>query len=384
MKSVLFVHDQLDFRAGGAVLVVHSLLASMDRTRFSLELATPRPRGAEAVPEEFRELELPIHRLPPLMQTSERSVFRIIATVIELLMINIELLSLMIQRKPDFLYVHSVTSLHFATLPALLTRTPLVYHEHGLKSLRTESLWDGALPWLIKRATHVICIAQIVAEDVIGGGIDPARVTTVHNGIPESDFEPRLPDATPLPPGTDLRFSLIQIANLFPWKGHATVIRAAGLARKTISNLRVCLYGRTDATEFERELRSLAKSCGADDVVEFCGFHEDLEAKLPEFDGLVVASDSEPFGLVLLEAMRAGVPALGTRAGGVPEIIRHEHDGLLFGPGDHEALAAHLVRLASDRPFARRLAEEGLRTVHARFSLASQARGVEAVFDHLA
>ncbi|MCP4040245.1 MAG: glycosyltransferase family 4 protein, partial [bacterium] len=111
---------------------------------------------------------------------------------------------------------------------------------------------------------------------------------------------------------------------------------------------------------------------------------ENLEAKLPEFDCLVLASDSEPFGLVLLEAMRAGVPVIATRAGGVPEIVRHGHDGLLFDPGDHETLARHLIRLAGDRAVARELAEHGLETLEERFSVAAQARGVAAVFANLA
>ncbi|MCP5040737.1 MAG: glycosyltransferase family 4 protein [bacterium] len=381
-QRILFVHDLLDFRSGGAVLVIHNLLAAMDRDRFDLELATPQNpiTGASRIPDNFLELGVPIHSLPTFTQTSDRSFRGILATLWELLVLQIAMFTLILRRKPDFVYVHSVTSLHFTTLPALLTRTPLVYHEHGLQSVRSSSLWDRAFPWLIRRARHVICIAHVIAEEVVAGGVASERVSSVPNGLAPSEVEPRLP-ATNEPPS---RFAVIQIANLLPWKGHATLIRAAEIARTSISGLQVHLFGRAHNRELADELHALTRECGVSDVVEFCGYSENLEAKLPEFDCLVLASDSEPFGLVLLEAMRAGVPVIATRAGGVPEIVRHGHDGLLFDPGDHETLARHLIRLAGDRAVARELAEHGLETLEERFSVAAQARGVAAVFASLA
>jgi glycosyltransferase involved in cell wall biosynthesis len=382
MKRILFVHDLLDFRSGGAVLVVRNLLATMDREKFELELATPQNEtaGSDRVPEEFHELAIPIHALPRFAQTSDRSLTGMIATALELLRLNAAILLLVLRRKPDFVYVHSVTSLHFTTLPALLTRTPIVYHEHGLQSLRASSLWDRFFPWLIRRATYVICIAQVIADEVVAGGMPEDRVSSVPNGLAPSAVAPRLPGPS-APGGTGFR--AIQIANLLPWKGHATVIRAAAIARNEIPGLQIQFYGEPHNPNTETELNVLSRECEVSDVVAFCGYSDELESRLPEFDCLIVASDSEPFGLVLLEAMRAGAPVVATRAGGVPEIVTHDHDGLLFEPGDHETLARHLVKLANDRAFARRLAEQGLVTLAQRFSLPAQARGVEAVFSKL-
>ncbi len=82
MKRILFVHDLLDFRSGGAVLVVRNLLATMDRERFLLELATPRSLapGLDQPPDQFLDLGVPLHTLPPLTQTSDRSAKGILAT----------------------------------------------------------------------------------------------------------------------------------------------------------------------------------------------------------------------------------------------------------------------------------------------------------------
>ncbi len=220
----------------------------------------------------------------------------------------------------------------------------------------------------------------MIADEVIEGGVASERVSSVPNGLAPSDVPPCLPDPSAAMRG---RFRAMQIANLLPWKGHATVIRAAAAARSEISGLQIQFYGRTHNPETERELHVLCRECSVEDVVEFCGYGQDLEAMLPGFDCLIVASDSEPSGLVLLEAMRAGVPVVATRAGGVPEIVTHDYDGLLFEPGDHEALARHLTALASDRALARRLAEQGLVTLARRFSLHAQARGIEAVFERL-
>ena len=382
VSRILFVHDLLDFKAGGAVRVILNLLSAMDAQRFDLHLGTPRSK--EPTPAEFRELGAELHELPPLEQTSDRSLRGILKTLGELLRLNLAMLALLRRCRPDFVYVHSVTSMHFAVLPAWLLRVPLVYHEHGLASLRSRSLWDYALPTLIRRSAHVICIASTIRDETIATGVPPERVTTVPNGIEEVPVPPRLPGEAALGGAGGEPFSVVQIANLLRWKGHATLIRAAAEARQEVPELRICFYGRSLSAEFDEELRLLSRELGVGDIVEFGGYRPGIAELLGGFDCLVVASDSEPFGLVLLEGMRAGVPVIGTRAGGVPEIVTDGHDGLLFEPGDSSQLAQHFVRLARDRHLARRLAENGLVTLAERFSVPAQARGVEAVFEGLA
>ena len=71
---------------------------------------------------------------------------------------------------------------------------------------------------------------------------------------------------------------------------------------------------------------------------------------------LVVPSQwQERFGLVVREAMNAGVPVVASAVGGIPEIVQHGRNGFLFEPTDGTALRSHVSRLACDRDLHRQL-----------------------------
>jgi glycosyltransferase involved in cell wall biosynthesis len=81
----------------------------------------------------------------------------------------------------------------------------------------------------------------------------------------------------------------------------------------------------------------------------------DLARAYASADVLAFPSDTETLGFAAMESMASGVPAVGARAGGVPDVIRHEENGLLFTPGDLDDLTAQLRRLLEDPPLQARL-----------------------------
>ena len=90
----------------------------------------------------------------------------------------------------------------------------------------------------------------------------------------------------------------------------------------------------------------------------------DSNSFYPSIDVLVVPSIwAEPFGYVCIEALSFGVPVIVARSGALPEIIEHEKNGLVFDTGDHKALAACLVKIASDRCLLERLYHGALTNV---------------------
>jgi glycosyltransferase involved in cell wall biosynthesis len=377
---ILFVSHTLDFRAGGAERVLCDVLQLRDRSGYEAVLAVPR--SPEDPPEEFRALGLETHLLPRLQLHPTRRPSAMLQTAWELLRLNVALLRLLRRERFDVMHVNSVFALHFAVLPARIMRCPLVYHEHGLPRSRSTSVWSWMFPWLLRRASHVISITDAVAAQVMEFRVDPSEMTTVHNGIdlaaPESGARVdhwRVDQAK----GGRAPFTFVKVANLHEWKGHETVVRALPLLRRELPEAKVVFLGRPVNPAFHSYLRSLVDELGAAGMVEFGGFRSNVNALLPAFDCLVLASRAEPFGLVLLEAMRAGVPVVASNAGGVPEIIRHEQNGLLFEPDDAQGLAAQLLRIAKDDALRERLVERGQASVHEQFSLEAQVQGIETV-----
>jgi len=379
-RRILFTSHTLDFRAGGAERVLYDVLSRLDRDRFEISLAAAR--DLDGAPEEFEQLGIEPSMLPTLPMISQRSLGSIVSVGIALLRLHLALLGVIRRQRPDALYVNSIFALHFAAIPAALAGVPLIYHEHGLARGRETSVWSKAFPWLLGKVTHSVCITDAVKEQLLEVGVARERATTFHNGLEMSGATPPAPGAPGQTPATR-GFSIAQVANFLPWKGHETVIRAAGRLKERVPGLRVSFFGHSKNPEFDATLRDLVAELQVEESIEFAGFREDVLELLPSFDGMVLASQGEPFGLVLIEAMRAGVPVIASNAGGVPEIVTHDLDGLLFEVDDDEALADRIDQLAHDPALADRLRAQGFATARDRFSIDAQVRGIEDLIERV-
>jgi glycosyltransferase involved in cell wall biosynthesis len=111
------------------------------------------------------------------------------------------------------------------------------------------------------------------------------------------------------------------------------------------------LVAGVGAKQYEATLKSQYEPRG----VRFVGRVDAIEF-LAEIDVLVAPSLwSEPFGLVLCEAMSCGVPVVASAVGGIPEIVEHGRCGFLFRPGDRDALRNYLMQMIDDRQLHQKL-----------------------------
>lgn len=122
-------------------------------------------------------------------------------------------------------------------------------------------------------------------------------------------------------------------------KGQRVLLNAARRLRHTQPDMRFVFFGRG-----EDEIALKEESADMDNVI-WVGFKPNIGDYLPALDAFAFPSRNEGLGSVLLDVMRAGVPAVASKVGGIPDIIRDGETGLLFPPGDDEALASNLTRL---------------------------------------
>jgi glycosyltransferase involved in cell wall biosynthesis len=97
----------------------------------------------------------------------------------------------------------------------------------------------------------------------------------------------------------------------------------------------------------------------------------------------VLPSQIEAFGIVSLEAMALGVPVVAARVGGIPELIVHEKNGLLFERHDAQALADHIVTCLSDPDRAQKFALEGAKTLSKTYRVERMIDDLECVYQSL-
>jgi glycosyltransferase involved in cell wall biosynthesis len=137
------------------------------------------------------------------------------------------------------------------------------------------------------------------------------------------------------------------------------------------------------AGEEKESLDRQARALGITDRVVFVGPVHEPRDFYRRLDLFVLPSLDEGFGLVLLEAMATGVPVIGTRVGGVPEILTHGVNGWLVEPGDSVVLASGIRTLWADPALRRQVAEEGRRTA-ANFDVTRTAAELQAEYERMA
>jgi glycosyltransferase involved in cell wall biosynthesis len=168
----------------------------------------------------------------------------------------------------------------------------------------------------------------------------------------ESEIETRTKEPGPL--------RILFLGNVIHRKGLHTLLEAIGL--ETL-DVRLDIVGSLHSEpEYAREMQTKSQVSSLKSHVYFHGAldNDDLIEKLRSAHVLAVPSSYEGFGIVYLEGMAFGLPAIGTTSGGASEIIRDGETGYLVPPDDAARLAERLTKLANDRDFLARLSINAL------------------------
>jgi N-acetyl-alpha-D-glucosaminyl L-malate synthase BshA len=156
---------------------------------------------------------------------------------------------------------------------------------------------------------------------------------------------------------------LVHLSNFRPVKRVTDVVEVfARVARELPTRLMLIGDGPDrSAAEF------LAKRLGVFDRIHFLGKQDDVHDLLPLADLMIMPSEMESCGLAALEGMACMVPAIATRVGGVPELIEHNINGLLYDVGDLEGMAAGALKLLTNPNALDSLARTARRTAQDHF-----------------
>ncbi len=286
---------------------------------------------------------------------------------------------LIARERPDILHLHSRRGADlFGGLAGRLAGLPVVVSRRV----------DNPEPTLLVRAKYrlydrVVTISEAIFRVLRDEGVPANKLVCVHSAV-----EPDGPGAVCDREAFAGRFGLDRhapvlavIAQLIPRKGHRFLLDAMPRLLESHPGLRLVLFGKGP---LEQALRGQVRLLGIEEAVVFAGFEDDLPQLLGCIDVVVHPATREGLGVSLLQAASAGVPIAASRAGGIPEIVRHGVNGLLFEPGDGAGLVEAVERLLADRELASRMGEAGRRLVATEFSVDRMVEGNLAVYRELA
>jgi glycosyltransferase involved in cell wall biosynthesis len=277
--------------------------------------------------------------------------------------------------EPHLVHTHLVHADVYGLLAAARLGLPVVSTKHNDDRFRTG--WFRFVERaLTRRARATIAISEALARFCVERvGLPSEKVTVVPYGLdgPPEPWGPN-PDVE-LPQAARI---LLAVARLVEQKGLDTAVAALPAIRSAHPEAILVVLGEGPLRE---RLEAEADALGVREALRLPGRAGDVAAWLRRTELLVHPARWEGFGLVVLEAMLAGLPVVASRVGAIPEIALDGETGLLVPPDEPAALAAAVAALLGDGDLARSLGAAGLARARAEFSVDAMARRTLAVYE---
>ena len=235
--------------------------------------------------------------------------------------------------------------------------------------------------WKYSQVDRFLAISQAVRERLIADRIPAAKIEIVHEGVdverivslPHGNLHAALflPTHSPVV-GT--------IGALVAQKAHHTLIEAAAIVVKRVSDVRFVILGEG---ELRPQLEKQIKHLHLERHVFLAGFRADVLELLKDIDVFALSSTHEGMCTSLVDAMAAEKAAVATSVGGVPEVLADGETGYLVPPRDVEALATRIVQLLKDAGLRRRMGSAGLERARRLFTVERMVRETAAAYDRV-
>jgi glycosyltransferase involved in cell wall biosynthesis len=263
---------------------------------------------------------------------------------------------------------------------AFLAGVPCIVSERGLNHRYTAA--DRALA---RRLALIIPMSRWIMDHMVERGVDPANIRVLYDGLDASVIKSvRPPETIRQIYGLAPHQPIIGIVgNIREWKGQETVVQALILVAKMYPDV-VCFFVGAATPEdqpYLSRLQVMLKEAGVEANARFTGYQSDPASFIGMMRVLIHASvQPEPFGMVVLEGMVQRKPVVGSRAGGVIEMVVEGETGYTFPPGDANLLAARVIELLGDPDKATRMGEAGYKRLMASFTLQRYMEDMHAVY----
>jgi glycosyltransferase involved in cell wall biosynthesis len=291
------------------------------------------------------------------------------------------------QRRIDVVHAHHFEPCLIAALAVTMSpRARLVVGRHYSDAIYLHtSGWRQRVMlalehWVNARACRIVAPSGVILDLLRDQGVPPGRVALIPYGFDRSKFSDISSDRV-LRQRSDLHLdghvSIATFARLYVDKGHKFVLDALPAALLHIPNLRYLIVGDgPDRAKLEEQV----VRCGLTDHVSFLGWRRDVPELMSAVDIVVQPSLQEAFSQSMVETLLLGRPLIATDVSGAREIVPDPSAGIVVPKGDHTALAAAIVELATNPARRAALGAAGQKHACANLTVTSMVSQMEAVY----
>lgn len=258
------------------------------------------------------------------------------------------------------IYLHSLRDL-WILRPALTCMPQVQVFGFARMFLRGINKKDFMHRFMYRRMERLLAHSHAQLEHLLKClPIEAEKCQVIPNGVDLSKFQPGTAssDVRASLGVTDSNQKLIGlIGRLDRQKGQIELAEAARALRLRFPDARYVFVGGATRGEpsIREQLERIIQESKLGEVIQFTEFRKDVAAVMRALDILVMPSYEESFGNVLIEAMACKRVCLGTRAGGVPEIIEHHKTGVLVEPQNSQSLAEGIAYLLDHEEHAQKM-----------------------------
>lgn len=381
MQNILYI-DEVSKVAGGANSFLQ-LFASLDRQTYSPYLVCPAGPLADKAKELNVHVSEYVFKFPKYrFDFAGRRPFTPLP-VFWRFWDGVRIARLIRQHDIHLIHTNSLNTHYAGWVASKLTGRPIIWH--------IRIYWPAFFySFPVIYPDRYIFVSQAVLDAAIDASSERRKLATViYNGINFQLFKP-VPDAcwsVRKEFGFALEAKIVGIVGrLNPWKGHRVFLQAAKIIREQRQDTKFFVVGAQvvyDRHDYTGELKQMVHDLGIADSVIFTGHRDDVDRLMSAFDVFVSASTDDPNPRVVLEAMSIGLPIVGTKSGGVPEMVPDQECSLLITPGSTEELAEAVLRLLNDNILRQQIVASSTQRLHNRFNISEHAENVVAVYKQI-
>ena len=246
-------------------------------------------------------------------------------------------------------------------LAAWLKKVPVVLHCHNATRIDPKNLNRFA-------AKKVLVVSERHKTTIENFNLVSDRCEVLYNAVDMKPFK----EACPIRSSLRLSENSVvvgTVAQICHRKGIDIILQTAKALLPKYKELVFLIIGPAAKNEasYADEMMSISREQVFDGRVRFLGSRDDVPELLKSMDIFFLPTRAEPFGIVFVEALAAGIPVVASRVGGVPEIVISNDIGLLVDPDDVNTCVAAIATLLERSDKGKELGLKGQQSIHARF-----------------
>ncbi len=300
----------------------------------------------------------------------------------------LEILSLLFQARPDIIHANSPKAGGLAgpailiyRLAFFLKKITSVYTAHGWAVAEARPRWQIFLIKIFSKATalfydKIICVSKNDRRIAVKEKIAPSsKLFVIYNGIEDIPFLSHEQAFSKLVPQNNKAVPKKTIGSIAEWtknKGLIYLLKAVKKTQKKGYTFNTILIGSGENPDKDKIKRLISKYKIKN--IHLIEFIPQAAKYLKAFDVFILPSIKEGLPYTIIEAMAAERPIIASKVGGIPELIKHNQNGLLVEPRDSQQICQSIKKILDNPALEQKFAQKNRQKISEKFSLKKMAR----------